>query len=99
MSYEPESRQTASSEFRTRLQTIGAELESQTRQFAYVTRLDFLIQFCVVAAIFVIIMTLLGNPWVGIFLLAIVSSVLVALRWIQVHGVLTAIDKIKEILR
>jgi Flp pilus assembly protein TadB len=99
MSYEPENRQIASSQFRALLQSISAELEKQTAQFAYVTRLDFLIQLCVVMAIFVVIMTLLGNPWVGVFLVVIMSGVLVALRWIQVQSVVTSIDKIKDLLR
>ena len=96
---DPATKQAASSELRTLLQKISAELENQTRHFAYVTRLDFLMQFAGVSAIVVIIMTLLGNPWVGLFLIVIISSVLIALRWIHVQGVLTSIDKIKDILR
>jgi hypothetical protein len=98
-SLEPGAKQIAGSELRALLQKIGAELENQTKQFSFLTRLDFLIQFSGVSAVFVIIMTLLGNPWVGLFLVAMICGVLIGLRWIQMQGVLTSIDKIKDILK
>jgi Flp pilus assembly protein TadB len=97
--FEPEVRRAASGELKALLAKIGLELESQTKQFSFMTRLDFLIQFSGVSAIFVIVMTLLGSPWVGLFLVAMICGVLVGLRWIQVQGVLNAIDKIRDILK
>jgi hypothetical protein len=86
-------------ELKSLLEKIGTELESQTKQFAFVTRLDFWIQFSLVAAVFVTIMTLLGSAWVGLFLVIIISAVVTGLRWLQAQTVLAAIDKIKDILK
>jgi hypothetical protein len=93
------SQRIASSELRGILEKIGTELENQTKQFAFVSRLDFWIQYSLLAAVFVIIMTLLGSAWVGIFLVMIISAVLVGLRWLQAQTVLTAIDRIRDILK
>lgn len=97
--FDQEPRASAATEMRALLAKVGIELEAQTKQFAFVTRLDFLIQFSVVAAIFVVVMTLLGNAWVGVFLVMLIGGLLVALRWIQMKGVLDAIEKIREIVR
>ena len=93
------SRRLASGELKSLLEKVSGELEQQTKQFAFLTRLDFLIQFSAVAAVFVLIMTLLGNAWVGVFLVIIICCLLLGLRWLQVQLVLTSIDKIREILK
>jgi hypothetical protein len=88
-----------SSELRALLDKVSAELEHQTKQFAFVTRLDFWIQFSIISAVFVIIMTLLGSTWSGLFLVAIISGVLTGLRWLQAQTITAAIDKIRDILK
>ncbi len=89
----------AASEFRATLEKIGVELENQTKQFSYVTRLDFLIQFSAVAAVMLVVMALLGQAWVGILFLIVICGLLGGLRWLQVQMVLGSIDKIRDILK
>jgi hypothetical protein len=95
----PSTQHIAATEFRATLEKIGGELESQTKQFSYITRLDFLIQFSAVAAVLVVVMTLLGHAWVGMFFVIVICGLLGGLRWLQVQMVLASIDKIRDLVK